>query len=87
MLHKTDVAEHAYQRTTLSKLQSCKTTKAVGQHWQWTLTARHQLYLWQDALQDLADRHDLADGSDGHHILEVPAAVLKCRVYIATKQG
>ena len=44
-------------------------------------------YLRQDALQDLADGHDLTDGRNGHHILEVTPAVLQCRIYIAPKES
>ena len=40
-------------------------------------------YLRQDALQNLADGHDLADGRDGDHVLEITATVLKGGVHIA----
>ncbi len=50
-------------------------------------TSRLAAYLWQNALQDLADGHDLADSWYGDYILEVATAVFKSGVYIARKQS
>ena len=41
----------------------------------------------QDALEHLADRHDLVDGWERDHILEVAAAVLEGHVNIAREQS